>query len=515
MEPQFTLPIGEMDGKSAASLFEVSAGRGFTFDDLLLLPGHVNFGVHDVSLTTQLTTGISLKLPFVSSPMDTVTEHSMAIAMALEGGIGIIHRNNTVEEQVEEVLSVKRFKSGFISRPHCLAPHNTLRDVDTLKKEKGFSGVPITVDGKIHSKLVGMVTSRDSDFLEDRNRSLESVMTPGEQLITLTEGCTLEEANTTLRESKKGKLPVVNEAFELVALVSRKDLVKNRDFPNASKDSKSKQLLVGAAVGKQGQASDTERLRALVAAGVDLVVVDAKHGDSSEQLAFVRNAKREFPELQIIGGNAVTSSQIVHLLQAGVDGLRVGMGVGSVATGQLLKAVGRPQMSAVFHTSWIARQFNVPVIADGGIASSGAAIKALALGASSVMMGSLLAGTEESPGQYFFQDGMRLKKYRGTSVQDSVVESATDGFVPRVGSGRAGRSKFAHGVSGAVVDKGSVRRFLPYQAMSIRHGFQDLGVKSVTELHAKLYDQKLRFEVRSSAAQREGGVHDLYSHVRT
>ena len=344
-------------------------------------------------------------------------------------------------------------------------------------------------------------------------------MTQGKELITLLHGCTLEEANTKLRESKKGKLPVVDKKFNLISLVSRKDLAKNRDYPNASKDATSKQLLVGAAVGVVG-ADSKKRLDALVEAGVDVVVLDAKQGDSPSQVDMVKYAKAKYSDaLQIIGGNAVTRRQAKNLIDAGVDGLRVGMGVGSVATGQLVTAVGRPQMSAVFHTSEYARQHNVPVIADGGIANSGCGIKALALGASVMMMGSLLAGTEESPGQYYFQEGMRLKRYRGmksTAANESKTawSEAVNG-PPAGGDSKDGdelvSSYFAQGVSGAVVDKGSTSKFLAYFCQSIKHGFQDLGVNSVPGLHDKLFGELVRFELRSSAAQKEGGVHDLHS----
>lgn len=501
----FELPLSELDGASAHDLFVKEAkGKGFTFDDLIMLPGHINFGVTEVCLDTELTRSIKLKLPIASSPMDTVTEHKMAIAMALEGGIGFIHRALSIEEQVKEVEIVKRFKSGFIQEPCCMLPTQTLEEYDTLTKEMGFTGVPITEDGQVGSKLMGVVTSRDSEFNEDRSATVASVMTPSDTLVVLKRGCTLEEANNKLRESKKGKIPVVDDKFNLLALVSRKDLLKARDYPNASSD-ETEQLLVGAAVGVEDGEEDRARVRALVAAGVDVIALDSKQGDCMDQVELIKYCKTTFPDLQVIGGNAATGSQVLNLIEAGVDAIKVGMGVGSVATGQVLKAVGRAQMTTVFHTALIASQFGVPVIADGGIKNSGCAIKALSLGANVVMMGSLLAGTEESPGEYFFQDGTRLKAYRGTSSIDAQKG--------RKGGSAADEAAFAHSVSGAVVDKGSARRFLPYQGQSVRHGFQDLGVKSIVELHEQLYEGRLRFEVRSSAAQREGGVHDLHHYT--
>mmetsp|Transcript_15204 Transcript_15204/g.18442 ORF Transcript_15204/g.18442 Transcript_15204/m.18442 type:complete len:522 (-) Transcript_15204:177-1742(-) len=503
-DEKFALAPEDYDGVSAASLFTNTAmARGFTFDDIILLPGHINFDVHSTCLKSKLTKGISLSIPMVSSPMDTVTEHKMAITMALEGGIGFIHKNMSVEEQAKEVRTVKRFRSGFISNPVCMSPDNTLEDVDKMIEKKGFSGFPVTVGGDVHSKLLGIVTSRDVDFLEDRSQKLSEVMTPVDKLVVLNTGCTLEEANQKLQESKKSRLPIVDTDFNLISLVSRKDLSKNRDFPYASKNPETEQLLVGAAIGVEPVEDNWARLEALAAAGVDVVVLEGHGGADQKMIHLIQRAKSTYPKLQVIGGNAVTSSEVFKLIEAGVDAIRVGKGVGSVATGQMVKAIGRAQMSAVYHTAKIARDHGVPVIADGGIKNSGCAIKALCLGASTVMMGSLLAGTEESPGSYYFQDGMRLKKYRGNFSLESLSQGNVSGGV-----------MFAQGVSGAVVDKGTAKRFIPYQAQSIRHGLQDLGIISIEQLHESLYDGRLRFEVRSSAAQREGGVHDLHSYAR-
>jgi len=495
-----------LDGYSAADVFGGKAGNcvGYTYDDVIVLPGHINFGVDDVQLNSRFTKKIALSVPFVSSPMDTVTEHKMAIQMALHGGLGVIHYNMTVEEQCKQVIKVKMYRNGFISEPKCLGPDSTVGDVHAIKQKFGFAGVPVTADGKMGSTLVGMVTNRDIDFVEDDNTKLSEVMTPLASLVTATEPVTLPEAHQLLRTAKKGKLPVVNARGELTCLISRSDLMKHRDYPNASKDATSN-LLVGAAVGTRP--SDRDRLAALAAAGIDVVVLDSSQGDSIYQLEMVKWVKASFPSVQVVGGNVVTQKQALHLIQAGADGLRVGMGSGSICTTQEVCAVGRPQSSAVYNVAKLAKRFGVPITADGGTASTGHIIKALMLGASCVMMGSLLAGTDEAPGDYFFQDGVRLKRYRGMGSIDAMQSGSEKRYN---WTGKAA-VKVAQGVSGSVVDKGSLKRYIPYLLQGVRHGLQDMGAASVTEMHGMLYSGSLRLELRSPAAQREGGVHGLHT----
>ena len=486
------------NGVSAAELFE---GGGLTYDDFILLPGYIQHPLGDISLESHLTRDITVDIPLVSSPMDTVTESRMAIYMALLGGIGLIHYNNTIEEQAEQVRRNKRFENGFIIAPVVLSPDDRISDVDRIKAEHGFSGIPITEDGQVGGKLVGIVTQRDIDFEEDRSRPLREVMTT--DLVTAPAGISLQEGNRILRESKKGKLPLVDDEGNLVCLMSRTDLRQNLEFPHASKDD-AKQLLVGAAVSTH--AEDRERLEALMQAGVDVVVLDSAQGYSTFQVEMLAWAKERYPELQVVAGNVVTPAQCEGLIEAGADGLRIGMGSGSICITQETVAVGRPQASAVYSCARAAGERGVPVIADGGITNIGHIAKALACGAATVMVGSLLAGTDEAPGEYFYEGGVRVKRYRGMGSKEAMeargIRRYMEGEEP---------IRVAQGVSGTVVDKGSIVNYVPYLMQGVKHALQDVGCGSVSQLQREVAEGKVCFEKRSVSSRIEGGVHSLHT----
>jgi len=501
--------VSDKDGHSAADIFEDTGNfTGYTYDDLICLPGHINFGVSDVVLGSCFTRAIPLKTPIVSSPMDTVTESKMAIAMALEGGIGVIHCNMSIEDQAQQVMRVKKFKNGFIMDPVCIPPHMKLSDLDSLRQQCGFTGFPVTEGGQIGHRLLGLVTKRDTDFVKDRESTrVSQIMTPFTDLVVGKEGVSIEQANQTMCSSKKGKLPIISAENRLVALMARTDLQKTANFPLATKD-KSGCLAVAASIGTRP--ADRDRVQVLAAAGVDAIIVDSSQGDSNFQHDIIRWIKTEFPSMQVVGGNVVTKLQAKHLIESGADALRVGMGIGSICTTQEVTACGRAQASAVYNVAKLARAYNIPILADGGISSPGHIVKALTLGAGAAMCGSLLAGTEETPGEYFYaESGVRCKRYRGMGSIEAMKKGSDDRYFGTLSS-----MKVAQGVSGAVTDKGSIHRYVPYLIQGIKHGMQDMGAHSVTELQRQLREGELRFELRSAAAQREGGVHGLHSFER-
>ncbi|KAH9936807.1 IMP dehydrogenase [Epithele typhae] len=521
------------DGLSVQDLMDSRVHGGLTYNDFLLLPGHIDFSAADVVTESRITRNVVLKTPFLSSPMDTVTESEMAIAMALLGGLGVIHHNQPAAAQAAMVRAVKRHENGFITDPVVLTPDHLVEDVLDVKGRLGFAGIPITDTGKLGGKLVGIVTNRDIQFRSHSTR-LAEVMTT--DLVTAKEGITLQEANDILRDSKKGKLPIIDSNGCLTSLLARSDLLKNKTYPLASKLPESKQLYAAAAIGTRP--ADRERLELLVEAGLDIVVLDSSQGNSVFQLEMIRWIKQTFPKLEVIAGNVVTREQAANLIAAGADGLRVGMGSGSICITQEVMAVGRPQATAVYAVAEFANKFGVPVIADGGVSNVGHVVKALCLGAGAVMMGGLLAGTTEAPGEYFWHDGKRVKTYRGMGSLEAMEQGKPAApSVERGGNGpgsskppaksttlenaatsryfsESSAVKVAQGVSGDVQDKGSVHAFLPYLYVGLQHSFQDMGVRSVPELREGVKAGTVRFELRTTSAQIEGGVHGLNSYTK-
>eukprot|EP00923_Selenidium_pygospionis_P030786 GHVN01054607.1.p1 GENE.GHVN01054607.1~~GHVN01054607.1.p1 ORF type:complete len:508 (+),score=81.39 GHVN01054607.1:109-1632(+) len=496
------------NGWDAKTIF-TSTCSGYSYDDIICLPSHMDFGVEDVNLTSRLTKNIELRTPLVASPMDTVTEHKMAISIALLGGIGFIHNNMTARNQIDEVEKVKLFENGFVNNPICVRGDQKLIDMDAIKQRFAVRSAIVTLDGTSNSKVVGIVSTRDFDLMTREERQATEIReVMSRDPVCLTAPVRLKEANAELRRRKLGKLPIIDENGNLVKLVTRKDLRTARDFPSATKDGVSKQLMVGAAVSTREP--DVERAMKLIEAGVDTIVFDSSQGDSIYQIDAIKRIKAAYPSCEVVGGNVVTCEQAKHLIDAGADGIRVGMGIGSICTTQEVCAVGRAQASAIYHVGSYTRTQGVPIIADGGVQNSGHVMKAMALGASSCMVGSLFAGTDETPGEFYFHNGVRVKAYRGMGSRAAMETAAKiQGGSQARYHAEGQKTMVAQGVSGAVIDKGSVRSLIPHVMQGVRHGMQDVGVKDIASLHSALESGKLRFEIRSPAAQRDGGVHNI------
>lgn len=391
--------------------------EALTFDDVLLIPGYSEVLPKDVSLKTRLTRGIELNIPLLSAAMDTVTEARLAIAMAQEGGIGIIHKNMTIEQQAVQVRKVKRYETAIVHDPVTVSPYTKITEVLAQAEELGFSGFPVLSDSK---ELVGIVTGRDLRFTPKAGETVEAIMTPKDQLVTVLEGTGLEEIKAKLYEHRIEKMLVVNEQFQLRGMVTFRDIEKAKSYPLASKDEQGR-LRVGAAV---GTGADTgERIEALVAAGVDVVVVDTAHGHSRGVIERVRWVKEHFPQVQVIGGNIATAEAALALVEAGADAVKVGIGPGSICTTRIVAGVGVPQISAIANVSAALKDTGVPMIADGGIRFSGDLAKAIVAGADTVMLGSMFAGTEESPGEIELFQGRSYKSYRGMGSLGAMAQS--------------------------------------------------------------------------------------------
>ncbi len=466
--------------------------EGLTFDDVLLIPGKSEVLPREVSTKTRLTRTISLNIPILSAGMDTVTESKMAIAMAREGGIGIIHKNMPIERQAEEVDRVKRSESGVIVDPFYLHPDNFIYEAEELMSRYRISGVPI-VDEKV--KLVGILTNRDLRFVRDYGRKIKEVMT-SENLVTAPVGTTLDEAQGILQKHKIEKLPLVDENHLLKGLITIKDIEKAEQFPNAAKDERSR-LLVGATV---GVARDTElRVEALVKAGVDVIVVDTAHGHSFGVLQLIEAIKNKYPDLQLIAGNAATAEAIRDLVSAGADAVKVGIGPGSICTTRVVAGVGVPQVTAVFDCANEARKHNIPIIADGGIKYSGDIPKAIAAGADTVMLGSLLAGTEEAPGELEIFKGRSYKVYRGMGSLGAMKEGSKDRYFQE-----DQKKLVPEGIEGRVPYKGPVTDTIYQLIGGLRAGMGYCGTANIEELK-----DKAQFVKITSAGLRESHPHDV------
>jgi IMP dehydrogenase len=446
--------------------------EGLTFDDVLLVPAHSQVLPRDVDISTRLSRNIKLHLPLLSAGMDTVTEARMAIAMAREGGIGVIHRNMTIEKQAEEVDKVKRSEHGVITNPFRLTPDHTLNDAAALMERYRISGVPVTVG----EKLVGIITNRDLRFEEDYTRPIGEAMTH-EKLVTAPVGTTLKEAQEILRRHKIEKLPIVDDDFNLKGLITIKDIEKTIQYPRASKDVNGR-LLAAAAVGVGRDA--VTRAEALVEAGVDLIVVDSAHGHSQSVLDTVKEIKTLNPDVELMGGNVATAEGARDLIKAGADAVKVGVGPGSICTTRVIAGIGVPQITAVYEAARASHELGVPVTADGGIKFSGDITKALAAGASNVMVGSLLAGTEESPGEFEIFQGRSYKVYRGMGSLGAMKEGSRDRYFQEYE-----QKLVPEGIEGRVPFRGTVGDMVFQMAGGLRAGMGYCGVATIEDLQHK------------------------------
>ena len=471
--------------------------EALTFDDVLLVPAHSSVLPNQVDLSTRLTRGIELKIPLVSAAMDTVSEARLAIALALEGGIGIVHKNMSAERQAKEVLTVKKYESGIIRNPITVTPETSIGEVMRLTRENNISGVPVvTEDGH----LTGIVTGRDLRFETRPGDPVRNIMTRHDRLVTVREGASREEVLALLHKNRIEKVLVVNDAFELRGLITVKDIQKAKDFPNASRDDQQR-LRVGAAVGV-GAGTD-ERVAALVAAGVDVIVVDTAHGHSQGVLDRVAWCKRQYPELQVIGGNIATGAAARDLLAAGADAVKVGIGPGSICTTRIVAGVGMPQVTAVANVAEALAGTGVPLIADGGLRYSGDIAKIIAAGAHSVMIGGLFAGTDESPGEIEIYQGRSYKSYRGMGSLGAM--GAKEGSSDRYFQENEDKEKLVpEGIEGRVPYKGSVLNVIHQLMGGLRSSMGYTGCADIEEMRSKP-----EFVRVSTAGMRESHVHDV------
>ena len=467
-------------------------GEGITFDDVLLVPQYSEVTPNMVKLNTHLTKSIELNIPMMSAAMDTVTESKMAIAMARQGGIGIIHKNMSVEAQADEVDKVKRSENGVITDPFSLSPEHTLQDADNLMGKFKISGVPITENGK----LVGIITNRDLKFETDFTKKIKESMT-SENLITAPEGITLEEAKVILGKARKEKLPIVDKDYNLKGLITIKDIEKQVKYPLSAKDSQGR-LLCGAGVGITGNMM--ERVEALVNAHVDVIVMDSAHGHSKNIIEAVKKVKAAYPDLQVIAGNIATGAAAKALIEAGADAVKVGIGPGSICTTRVVAGIGVPQITAIMEAYDAAMNAGIPVIADGGIKYSGDITKAIAAGANVCMMGSLFAGTDEAPGDFELYQGRKYKVYRGMGSIAAMENGSKDRYFQE-----NAKKLVPEGVEGRVAYKGSVEDTVFQLIGGLRSGMGYCGAHNIPELH-----EKAEFVKISAASLKESHPHDIH-----
>ena len=467
-------------------------GEGITFDDVLLVPAFSEVIANDVDTRTRLTNKIQLNIPLMSASMDTVTEHRMAIAMARQGGIGIIHKNMSIEEQAEEVDKVKRSENGVITDPFSLSPEHTIQDADDLMAKYRISGVPIT-EG---TKLVGIITNRDLKFETDFSKKIKESMT-SEGLVTAKEGITLEEAKQILGKARKEKLPIVDDDFNLKGLITIKDIEKQIKYPNAAKDDQGR-LLCGAGVGITADVLD--RVQALVNAHVDVIVVDSAHGHSANVLRVVRMVKDKFPDLQVIAGNVATGAGAKALIEAGADCVKIGIGPGSICTTRGVAGIGVPQITAIMSAYEEAKKAGIPIIADGGIKYSGELTKAIAAGADVCMLGSMLAGCDESPGDFELYQGRKYKVYRGMGSLAAMENGSKDRYFQT-----NAKKLVPEGVEGRVAYKGTVEDTIFQMMGGLRSGMGYCGAKDI-----KTLQETGEFVKNSAASLKERQPHDIH-----
>ena len=467
-------------------------GEGITFDDVLLVPAFSEVIANDVDTRTRLTNKIQLNIPLMSASMDTVTEHRMAIAMARQGGIGIIHKNMSIEEQAEEVDKVKRSENGVITDPFSLSPEHTIQDADDLMAKYRISGVPIT-EG---TKLVGIITNRDLKFETDFSKKIKESMT-SEGLVTAKEGITLEEAKQILGKARKEKLPIVDDDFNLKGLITIKDIEKQIKYPNAAKDDQGR-LLCGAGVGITADVLD--RVQALVNAHVDVIVVDSAHGHSANVLRVVRMVKDKFPDLQVIAGNVATGAGAKALIEAGADCVKIGIGPGSICTTRVVAGIGVPHITAIMSAYEEAKKAGIPIIADGGIKYSGELTKAIAAGADVCMLGSMLAGCDESPGDFELYQGRKYKVYRGMGSLAAMENGSKDRYFQT-----NAKKLVPEGVEGRVAYKGTVEDTIFQMMGGLRSGMGYCGAKDI-----KTLQETGEFVKISAASLKESHPHDIH-----